>query len=138
MTFCWLLNFIRVLKTYFLIKHFYFQSIVLFLNCGHVCSCRLCSQKVVECPLCRAEIIQKVVLSISSKWDWCLCFLYIYRLFYLSLSNIVTMLNYSYLNKHLFTHVIRRELKLCVTFILLNAVLFCKELDINYWRKWKP
>ncbi|KAJ8300947.1 hypothetical protein KUTeg_022466, partial [Tegillarca granosa] len=38
------------------------QSGVVFLNCGHVCTCINCSVKVQQCPLCRADITQKIKL----------------------------------------------------------------------------
>ncbi|OWF52585.1 E3 ubiquitin-protein ligase LRSAM1-like [Mizuhopecten yessoensis] len=40
---------------------------VIFLNCGHVCTCIDCSVKVQECPLCREPIAQRVKLMISSS-----------------------------------------------------------------------
>ncbi|XP_060069768.1 E3 ubiquitin-protein ligase LRSAM1-like [Ylistrum balloti] len=40
---------------------------VIFLNCGHVCTCKDCSVKVQDCPLCREPIIQRIKLMISSS-----------------------------------------------------------------------
>lgn len=40
---------------------------VIFLNCGHVCTCKDCSIKVQECPLCREPIVQRVKLMIQSS-----------------------------------------------------------------------
>ncbi|XP_052223149.1 E3 ubiquitin-protein ligase LRSAM1-like isoform X2 [Dreissena polymorpha] len=37
-------------------------SDVIFMNCGHVCSCSECCEKVAECPLCRASIVRRVKL----------------------------------------------------------------------------
>ncbi|XP_033732703.1 E3 ubiquitin-protein ligase LRSAM1-like [Pecten maximus] len=39
---------------------------VIFLNCGHVCTCLECSVKVKECPLCREPIVQRVKLMIQT------------------------------------------------------------------------
>lgn len=39
---------------------------VIFLNCGHVCTCMDCSSKVDECPLCREPIVQRVKLMHTS------------------------------------------------------------------------
>jgi len=36
---------------------------ILFLPCGHLCSCSVCESGIKECPLCRAEVNQKVKLS---------------------------------------------------------------------------
>jgi len=38
------------------------QSTVLFLNCGHVCTCVKCSDLLHECPLDRGEIVQRIRL----------------------------------------------------------------------------
>ncbi|XP_064616139.1 E3 ubiquitin-protein ligase LRSAM1-like isoform X2 [Liolophura sinensis] len=38
------------------------KSVVIFLPCGHVCSCDTCSHSVTECPLCRATISQRITL----------------------------------------------------------------------------
>merc|ERR1711963_369345 len=35
---------------------------IIFLPCGHVCSCWICEAGLTECPLCRATIVQKVRL----------------------------------------------------------------------------
>ncbi|XP_052789874.1 E3 ubiquitin-protein ligase LRSAM1-like isoform X2 [Mya arenaria] len=35
-------------------------SDVIFMNCGHVCTCSKCCEKVQECPLCRAPIVRRV------------------------------------------------------------------------------
>ena len=35
---------------------------LVFLPCGHVCTCRNCGEPVVNCPLCRADITQKINL----------------------------------------------------------------------------
>jgi len=33
---------------------------VVFLPCGHFCTCFDCSERIENCPLCRGAIIQKV------------------------------------------------------------------------------
>ncbi|XP_066295632.1 E3 ubiquitin-protein ligase LRSAM1-like isoform X2 [Branchiostoma lanceolatum] len=38
------------------------NSSVLFLNCGHVCCCAGCAGNLEQCPLCRGDIIQRVIL----------------------------------------------------------------------------
>ncbi|XP_078687467.1 E3 ubiquitin-protein ligase LRSAM1-like [Branchiostoma floridae x Branchiostoma belcheri] len=38
------------------------NSSVLFLNCGHVCCCAGCAGSLEQCPLCRGDIIQRVIL----------------------------------------------------------------------------
>lgn len=38
------------------------QSEILFLNCGHVCTCAKCAEPLKVCPLDRAEIVQKIHL----------------------------------------------------------------------------
>ncbi|KAL5012900.1 hypothetical protein ScPMuIL_011451 [Solemya velum] len=38
------------------------QSEVIFLYCGHVCCCISCSLQLKHCPLCRADIVQKIKL----------------------------------------------------------------------------
>jgi E3 ubiquitin-protein ligase LRSAM1 len=38
------------------------ESTILFLNCGHVCTCQKCSEVLHECPLDRSEIVQKIRL----------------------------------------------------------------------------
>ncbi len=40
-----------------------FQCNIIFLPCGHVCSCHKCEAGISECPLCRATITQKVRLN---------------------------------------------------------------------------
>jgi len=35
---------------------------IIFLPCGHLCSCSSCQEGVIACPLCRAAIIQRVRL----------------------------------------------------------------------------
>jgi len=40
------------------------SSVVLFLNCGHVCCCPGCSSGVELCPLCRATIVAKIKLNL--------------------------------------------------------------------------
>ncbi|XP_071096759.1 E3 ubiquitin-protein ligase LRSAM1-like [Haliotis cracherodii] len=39
------------------------ESQVIFLNCGHICSCVMCCGPLTLCPLCRAPIVQKIKLS---------------------------------------------------------------------------
>lgn len=41
----------------------YFQCNIIFLPCGHVCSCWRCETGLTDCPLCRAPITQKVRLN---------------------------------------------------------------------------
>ena len=41
---------------------FSLQSQVIFLPCGHVCCCQLCSDALQNCPLCRSNIAQHVRL----------------------------------------------------------------------------
>lgn len=38
------------------------QSDVIFLKCGHVCTCSKCSQPLKQCPLCRGDIITRIKL----------------------------------------------------------------------------
>ncbi|KAL4219600.1 E3 ubiquitin-protein ligase lrsam1 [Mactra antiquata] len=38
-------------------------SEVLFMNCGHVCTCVQCCDSVQLCPLCRADIVRRVKLT---------------------------------------------------------------------------
>uniref|UniRef100_A0A4W4G358 RING-type domain-containing protein n=1 Tax=Electrophorus electricus TaxID=8005 RepID=A0A4W4G358_ELEEL len=38
------------------------ESQVVFLPCGHVCCCQVCSEALHSCPLCRADISQRVRL----------------------------------------------------------------------------
>lgn len=38
---------------------------VLFFPCGHVCACERCASTIKNCPLCRAEIVRKILLSTS-------------------------------------------------------------------------
>ena len=42
------------------------QSTVLFLNCGHVCTCVKCSDLLHECPLDRGEIVQRIRLVLPT------------------------------------------------------------------------
>ncbi|KAG7476807.1 hypothetical protein MATL_G00086770 [Megalops atlanticus] len=35
---------------------------VIFLSCGHVCCCQVCSDALQTCPLCRGDIVQRVRL----------------------------------------------------------------------------
>lgn len=42
------------------------MSEVIFLPCGHVCTCPLCSAPLTECPLCRALITQTIKLTIPT------------------------------------------------------------------------
>ncbi|XP_053380258.1 E3 ubiquitin-protein ligase LRSAM1-like [Mercenaria mercenaria] len=37
-------------------------SEVIFMNCGHVCTCIQCCESVQQCPLCRADIVRRVKL----------------------------------------------------------------------------
>ena len=37
-----------------------FQSCIILLPCGHLCSCSECSYDMSQCPLCRATIITRV------------------------------------------------------------------------------
>ncbi|KAF6022070.1 LRSAM1 [Bugula neritina] len=39
------------------------QTGIVFLPCGHVCTCLDCSQPLYHCPMCRAEISQKIILE---------------------------------------------------------------------------
>ncbi|XP_076091080.1 E3 ubiquitin-protein ligase LRSAM1-like [Mytilus galloprovincialis] len=38
------------------------QSDVIFLKCGHVCTCQKCSEPLNQCPLCRGEIVSRIKL----------------------------------------------------------------------------
>ncbi|XP_024918250.1 E3 ubiquitin-protein ligase LRSAM1 isoform X2 [Cynoglossus semilaevis] len=38
------------------------QSQVIFLPCGHVCCCTVCNEALQNCPMCRANISQRVLL----------------------------------------------------------------------------
>ncbi|KAK2150814.1 hypothetical protein LSH36_387g02057 [Paralvinella palmiformis] len=38
------------------------QSSVLFLTCGHVCSCQECAEPLDDCPMCRGKITQRILL----------------------------------------------------------------------------
>uniref|UniRef100_A0A3Q1F2P5 Leucine rich repeat and sterile alpha motif containing 1 n=1 Tax=Acanthochromis polyacanthus TaxID=80966 RepID=A0A3Q1F2P5_9TELE len=38
------------------------QSQVIFLPCGHVCCCQVCSEALQNCPLCRSNISQRIRL----------------------------------------------------------------------------
>ncbi|XP_055339440.1 E3 ubiquitin-protein ligase LRSAM1-like [Paramacrobiotus metropolitanus] len=42
-------------------------STEIFLPCGHICCCKVCSEPLTECPLCRAEIVQKMTLNKSGN-----------------------------------------------------------------------
>uniref|UniRef100_A0A8C3WU80 Leucine rich repeat and sterile alpha motif containing 1 n=1 Tax=Catagonus wagneri TaxID=51154 RepID=A0A8C3WU80_9CETA len=42
------------------------EAQVIFLNCGHVCCCRQCSQRLHTCPLCRQPIVQGLYIYSSS------------------------------------------------------------------------
>jgi len=33
---------------------------IIFLPCGHLCSCSSCQQALASCPLCRANVLQRV------------------------------------------------------------------------------
>ena len=58
----------RRLATKFNLDFFaFFQCNIIFLPCGHVCSCWNCENGLSECPLCRAPIAQKVRLNWSFK-----------------------------------------------------------------------
>ncbi|CAG0920766.1 unnamed protein product [Notodromas monacha] len=35
---------------------------MVFLNCGHVCCCKECSNPIVDCPLCRSKIVARIIL----------------------------------------------------------------------------
>ncbi|XP_076454610.1 E3 ubiquitin-protein ligase LRSAM1-like isoform X2 [Babylonia areolata] len=39
-------------------------SEVIFLPCGHVCTCPVCTAPLTECPMCRAPISQRIKLSV--------------------------------------------------------------------------
>uniref|UniRef100_A0A8W4FCP2 Leucine rich repeat and sterile alpha motif containing 1 n=1 Tax=Sus scrofa TaxID=9823 RepID=A0A8W4FCP2_PIG len=41
------------------------EAQVIFLNCGHVCCCRQCSQRLRTCPLCRQDIVQGLCIYSS-------------------------------------------------------------------------
>uniref|UniRef100_A0A803SSG2 RING-type domain-containing protein n=1 Tax=Anolis carolinensis TaxID=28377 RepID=A0A803SSG2_ANOCA len=36
------------------------QAQVIFLNCGHVCCCQICSDALSTCPLCRQDIVHRI------------------------------------------------------------------------------
>lgn len=38
-------------------------SLVLFLNCGHVCCCVKCAEPLSQCPLCRGTIVHRITLQ---------------------------------------------------------------------------
>ena len=40
----------------------YPQCDIIFLPCGHLCSCSQCDRDLSQCPLCRADIVQRVKL----------------------------------------------------------------------------
>uniref|UniRef100_A0AC11DIR5 Leucine rich repeat and sterile alpha motif containing 1 n=1 Tax=Ovis aries TaxID=9940 RepID=A0AC11DIR5_SHEEP len=42
------------------------EAQMIFLNCGHVCCCQLCSQPLRTCPLCRQDIAQRLRIYHSS------------------------------------------------------------------------
>ena len=35
---------------------------IVFLPCGHVCVCNTCSKDLIQCPLCRVRIQQKIII----------------------------------------------------------------------------
>lgn len=35
---------------------------IVFLPCGHVCVCNACSKDLIQCPLCRVRIQQKIII----------------------------------------------------------------------------
>ncbi|KAL8569587.1 hypothetical protein ACOMHN_044725 [Nucella lapillus] len=39
-------------------------SEVIFLPCGHVCTCPVCTVPLTECPMCRASIAQRIKISV--------------------------------------------------------------------------
>ncbi|XP_013415725.1 E3 ubiquitin-protein ligase LRSAM1-like [Lingula anatina] len=39
------------------------RSEMIFMNCGHVCCCKTCSESLPDCPLCRQKIVQKIRLT---------------------------------------------------------------------------
>lgn len=43
------------------------QSDVIFLKCGHVCTCQKCSEPLSECPLCRGEITTRIKLLSTAR-----------------------------------------------------------------------
>ncbi|XP_033642845.1 E3 ubiquitin-protein ligase LRSAM1-like [Asterias rubens] len=43
------------------------NSNTLFLNCGHVCCCNGCSETLHLCPLCRSDILTKVIMQTRSN-----------------------------------------------------------------------
>ncbi|XP_049826886.1 E3 ubiquitin-protein ligase LRSAM1-like isoform X1 [Schistocerca gregaria] len=36
------------------------QSDIVFVSCGHMCCCSICSNPLTECPMCRSNIVQKL------------------------------------------------------------------------------
>ncbi|XP_027021203.1 E3 ubiquitin-protein ligase LRSAM1 [Tachysurus fulvidraco] len=38
------------------------RSLVVFLPCGHICCCQVCSDALLSCPLCRSNISQRIRL----------------------------------------------------------------------------
>lgn len=43
------------------------SSTEIFLPCGHICCCKICGEKISECPLCRVEIKQMLTLKVSAE-----------------------------------------------------------------------
>ncbi|TSK16240.1 E3 ubiquitin-protein ligase LRSAM1 [Bagarius yarrelli] len=41
------------------------RALVVFLSCGHVCCCQLCSDALQSCPLCRSHISQRIRLYLG-------------------------------------------------------------------------
>ena len=35
---------------------------IVFLPCGHVCVCNTCAKDLIQCPLCRVQIQQKIII----------------------------------------------------------------------------
>ncbi|XP_073974457.1 E3 ubiquitin-protein ligase LRSAM1-like isoform X2 [Rhodnius prolixus] len=43
-----------------------YQCEIVYIPCGHLCCCKNCSVQLEDCPLCRAQIQQKVAVFLSS------------------------------------------------------------------------
>ncbi|CAH8445797.1 unnamed protein product [Dicrocoelium dendriticum] len=42
------------------------KCLIIFLQCGHVCTCAVCAEKISTCPLCRSPISQRVQIHFPS------------------------------------------------------------------------